>query len=102
VSQSAAPDSKLRTPVFGFSMVRNSIDFATTASDVLIRATRSWSRTYPEVDVEYRKHVADVARLPAGIANGVAGVGHFELGQLFDVVIDDLTEPTQHAGTITR
>ena len=34
------------------------------------------------------QHVADVAGLPAGVADGVAGVGHLELGQLLEVGVD--------------
>ena len=33
--------------------------------------------------------VADVARLPARVAPGVAGVAHLQLGELLDVVVDD-------------
>ena len=41
------------------------------------------------------QHVADVARLPARIADGVAGVGDLELGKLLDVVLDYQTEAAE-------
>ena len=48
------------------------------------------------------QHVADVAGLPAGVADRVAGVGHLELGQLLEVVVDDLGEPAQQPATVGR
>ena len=46
--------------------------------------------------------VADVARLPAGVADRVAGVGHLELGQLLDVRVDDGGERAQQPGPFRR
>ena len=43
------------------------------------------------------EHVADVARLPAGVADRVPGVGHLELGQLLAVRRRPLGEPPQQA-----
>ena len=42
--------------------------------------------------------VADVAGLPAGVADGVAGVAHLELGQLLDVIIHQTRRTGAAAG----
>ena len=44
--------------------------------------------------------VADVPRLPAGVADGVTGVRHLELGQLLEVVLDQRGEPSQQPGPL--
>ena len=49
-----------------------------------------------------REHVADIAGLPAGIADGVTGVGHLELRELLDVVVDHLTEAAKQPRAVTR
>ncbi len=46
--------------------------------------------------------VADVAGLPAGVADRVAGVRDLELRQLLDVRVDDLGEAPQQPGTVGR
>ena len=46
--------------------------------------------------------VADVAGLPAGVAPGVPGVAHLELGELVDVLVDDRREPAQQRGPLAR
>ncbi|CAM5456637.1 hypothetical protein SCALM49S_08171 [Streptomyces californicus] len=46
------------------------------------------------------EEVADVARLPAGVADGVAGLPHLQLGQLLDVFVDDSGEAAQQAGPV--
>ena len=46
------------------------------------------------------QHVADVARLPAGVADRVAGVGHLERGQVLEVGVDGLGEPAQQPGPV--
>ena len=48
------------------------------------------------------QHVADVARLPAGVADGVPGVAHLELGQLLEVRVDDVGEPAQQPPAVGR
>ena len=48
------------------------------------------------------QHVADVAGLPAGVADGVAGVGDLELCQLLDVVVNDGREPAEQACPVAR
>ena len=48
------------------------------------------------------EHVAHVARLPAGIADDVAGVGHLQRGQLLAVRVDGGGEPAQQAGPVAR
>ncbi len=45
--------------------------------------------------------VADVARLPAGVAPGVAGVADFHLGELVEVVVHHRREPPQEHGALT-
>ncbi len=42
-----------------------------------------------------REDVTDVASLPASVANRVSGVRHFQLRQLFDVLVDDVGEATK-------
>ena len=49
-----------------------------------------------------RQHVAHVARLPAGVADDVAGVGHLELRQLLEVGVHRGGEASQQAGPVTR
>ena len=44
------------------------------------------------------QHVADVAGLPAGVADGVAGVAHLELGELLDVRVDQRRRTGAAAG----
>ena len=46
--------------------------------------------------------VAHVARLPAGVADRVAGVGDLELGQLLDVRVDDGGERAQQPRAFGR
>ena len=46
--------------------------------------------------------VADVARLPARVAPGVAGVAHLELGELLDVRVDDGGEAAQQRRALAR
>ena len=48
------------------------------------------------------EHVADVARLPAGVPDHVAGVGHLEGGQLVEVGVDGGGEAAQQAGPVPR
>ena len=48
------------------------------------------------------EHVADVARLPAGVADHVAGVGHLQRGQLLAVGVDGGGEAAQQAGPVPR
>ena len=47
-------------------------------------------------------HVADVARLPAGVPDHVAGVGHLERGQLLEVGVDGGGEAPEQAGPVAR
>ena len=44
--------------------------------------------------------VADVARLPPRVADGVAGVLDLELGELLEVVVDDLAEAAQEPAPV--
>ena len=44
--------------------------------------------------------VADVAGFPARVGDGVPGVGDLELGQLFDVRVDDLGETAKQPGAV--
>jgi hypothetical protein len=44
--------------------------------------------------------VADVPRLPAGVADGVPGVADLEGGELVDVLVDDGGEPAQQPGPL--
>ena len=46
------------------------------------------------------QHVADVAGLPAGVADGVAGAAHLQLRQLVDVGVDDGGEAAQQPGPV--
>ncbi len=46
------------------------------------------------------KHVAHVARLPAGVADGVAGVAHLEGGKRLDVRVHRLREAPQQPGPV--
>ena len=46
------------------------------------------------------EHVADVARLPAGVADHVTGIGHLERGQLLAAAVDLGGETAQQAGPI--
>ena len=48
------------------------------------------------------KDVAHVPRLPAGVADRVAGVAHLELRELLVVLVDELRELPQDARSITR
>ena len=48
------------------------------------------------------EHVAHVARLPAGVADHVAGVGHLECGQLLAVGVHRGGEAPQQAGPVAR
>ena len=48
------------------------------------------------------QHVADVAGLPARVADGVAGVGHLELGQLLEVRVDRVGEAAQQPAAVGR
>ena len=48
------------------------------------------------------EHVADVARLPAGVADDMAGVGHLELGQLLAVGVHRGGEAAEQAGPVPR
>ncbi|CAB4928624.1 unannotated protein [freshwater metagenome] len=46
------------------------------------------------------EHVRDVIRLPARIADRVAGVQDLKLGELFDVVAHDIGEAAQHVRAV--
>ncbi len=46
--------------------------------------------------------IAYVAGLPRGIAPGVAGVAHLQLGQLLDVLVDEGGEAAQQPGLLAR
>ena len=48
------------------------------------------------------EHVADVARLPAGVRDRVAGVRHLESRQLLVGPVHDLREAAQQPGPIAR
>ena len=48
------------------------------------------------------EHVADVARLPPGVADGVAGVDHLEPGELLAVGVHGFGEAAQEAATVGR
>ena len=48
------------------------------------------------------QHVADVARLPARVADRVAGVRDLQLRQMLEVGADFLGEPAQQPGTVRR
>ncbi len=51
----------------------------------------------PRVELQ---HVADVAGLPAGVGDHVAGVGHFEPGQLVEVGVHGGGEAPEQAGPV--
>ncbi len=46
------------------------------------------------------EHVADVAGLPAGVADGVPGVAHLERGELLDGAVDRRGEPAQQPAPV--
>ncbi|CAM5504566.1 hypothetical protein SFUMM280S_08997 [Streptomyces fumanus] len=46
------------------------------------------------------EQVADVARLPAGVAEGVPGLGDLQEGQFLQVLVDGGGEPAQQPGTV--
>ena len=46
------------------------------------------------------EQVADVARLPAGVADGVAGLADLQLGQFLDVRVDHGGEAAQQPGAV--
>ena len=48
------------------------------------------------------EHVADVAGLPPGVGDDVAGVGHLQPGQLLEVGVDQVGEAPQEPGPVAR
>lgn len=46
------------------------------------------------------EQVADVAGLPAGVADGVSGLADLQAGEFLDVLVDDGGEAAQEAGPV--
>jgi len=46
--------------------------------------------------------VSDISGLPAGVPDGVAGVGDLQPGEFIEVIIDGQGEPAQQASAVSR